>query len=163
MPKFLNPPHARKRAEPIPLAEADLPTFTRSPDYCGIYFLLKGGLVVYVGQSVAVHVRVHQHVASGKDFDAYAVLPWPAAGLNDKEAEMILKYDPPLNGGIPVNSKYVSSLGIKHKAGTHKGKVARMVRESGLRPHCRCSFGVFFLRSELETVFGKLRRTSTRD
>ena len=40
-------------------------------DYCGVYFLVKGDRVVYVGQSIHIQMRVREH-AKDKDFDSFA-------------------------------------------------------------------------------------------
>lgn len=41
----------------------------------GVYFLIQGGVVVYVGKSINVHKRIGEHIANpDKCFDAYHVI-----------------------------------------------------------------------------------------
>lgn len=73
-------------------------------DCCGVYFLIKNGAVVYVGQSVNVHNRIMEHRA-GKDFDRFAFVACAASALNMLESLYIHVLRPPLNGvmaGSPV-------------------------------------------------------------
>lgn len=42
-------------------------------DYCGVYFLVKGNRVVYVGQSINILVRVREH-SKYKDFDSFSFI-----------------------------------------------------------------------------------------
>lgn len=62
----------------------------------GIYFLVKGGAVVYVGQAIDVFVRVPQHKKS-KGFDAVAFVPCPPELLDKLESLYIHVLRPPLN------------------------------------------------------------------
>lgn len=66
----------------------------------GIYFLVKNGEVVYVGQSVNPGFRIATHMADDrKDFDSAFLVPVPASRLNDVEGAMIRLLRPRLNGG----------------------------------------------------------------
>jgi hypothetical protein len=62
----------------------------------GIYFLVKGTKVVYVGQSLNVHRRISDH--RDKDFDRYAVIQCPSAMLDKLESLYIHTLRPILNG-----------------------------------------------------------------
>ena len=42
-------------------------------DYCGVYFLVNGDRVVYVGQSINILVRVREH-SKHKDFDSFSFI-----------------------------------------------------------------------------------------
>lgn len=87
----------RRKGEPVKFTEEQI--VRRAKPYaivCGIYFLVKSGGVVYVGQSVDVHARVASHT-DGKDFDALYVLPCDAEHLNRVEEEYIQRLNPPLN------------------------------------------------------------------
>lgn len=44
----------------------------------GIYFLFNEDEIVYIGQSVAVHTRIHKHVIEGiKVFDSFTIVEMP--------------------------------------------------------------------------------------
>jgi hypothetical protein len=62
----------------------------------GVYFLLRGGSVVYVGRSADIGARLGQH-AKGKDFDSFAWLPCNALSAAATERQCIEALDPPLN------------------------------------------------------------------
>ena len=66
-------------------------------DLCGIYFLLRGDAVAYVGQSVSVLGRVSDHRRTGKVFDSFAFAPCPREQLNTLECLYIRLLNPPDN------------------------------------------------------------------
>jgi hypothetical protein len=62
----------------------------------GVYFLVGGDKVVYVGQSVNVYARIPQH--HDKMFDSFAFIPCEKSMLNALESLYIHVLRPPLNG-----------------------------------------------------------------
>jgi hypothetical protein len=73
------------------VARADVPTTS------GVYFLVKAGRVIYVGQSTNVFARLSAHAA--KDWDRMAYVPCDAVMLDRLESLYIHTLNPPLNGG----------------------------------------------------------------
>jgi hypothetical protein len=65
----------------------------------GIYFLVRQGKVVYVGQSVNVAARVAQH--HDKDFDSVTIVECDRKVLDVLESLYIHFLRPPLNGNTP--------------------------------------------------------------
>lgn len=63
----------------------------------GVYFLIKGQRVVYVGQSVNVYARVASH-APTKDFDSFTYIPLPVYQLDAAESLYIHALKPEQNG-----------------------------------------------------------------
>lgn len=63
----------------------------------GIYFLVKGDEIVYVGQSVNPIARVNSH-QQGKGFERAYLLPVPRDRLDEVEAAFIRLFRPKLNG-----------------------------------------------------------------
>lgn len=75
----------------------------------GIYLLWDRGAVVYVGQSENILQRVGVHLANPlKDFDGFSYAVVETGDLNIIEAEIIIRYSPRLNKGLPRNDKYVT-------------------------------------------------------
>lgn len=64
---------------------------------CGVYLLMLNGRIVYVGQSVNVFSRIHQHVGK-KKFDQVRLLPCKREDLNDLEGFLIRALMPDQNG-----------------------------------------------------------------
>lgn len=60
----------------------------------GVYFLVRDGEIVYVGQAKNIRQRIEQHDDSGKIFDAIAWLEAPLLFLNDIEAYYIYRIRP---------------------------------------------------------------------
>lgn len=78
----------------------------RSVDYdrdhvTGIYFLLQGGAVIYVGQALNVYRRIAHH--DDKPYDEARFLPCGADQLNDWEGFFIRLLEPALNGRVGKN------------------------------------------------------------
>ncbi len=83
---------------------------------CGIYFLLRGLEVIYVGQTVNLMVRLATHIVKGiKDFDGYAFLPFPQEDLSVHEARFIRKYDPIYNKCLPFGCGFFTLDFFKRK------------------------------------------------
>lgn len=83
------------------IVKAALPWESQS----GVYFLIRGGEVVYVGQSVNVHARISQH--KDKKFDRYAFVPCDADSLDVLESLYIHCLRPGLNGCNHNGAKFV--------------------------------------------------------
>lgn len=67
-----------------------------APDTSGVYFLIRGGAIVYVGQSRNVYARIEAHKQS-KEFDRITVLECEERNLRSLESLYIKKFQPPLN------------------------------------------------------------------
>lgn len=61
-----------------------------------VYFLMKEGRVVYVGQTVELRRRIKSHRVE-KDFDDVYFMPVPRKNLGAVEADLITSLRPPLN------------------------------------------------------------------
>lgn len=64
---------------------------------CGVYALLVGDEIRYVGQSLDVQARLASHVAAGKVFDRVAIYPCQVDKLLELEASFIATLKPPEN------------------------------------------------------------------
>lgn len=84
----------------------------------GIYFLIRGESIVYVGQSLDVYHRISLHAKeSQKAFDSYFVLPCLPSELNVLEPHYIFKFCPLYNLVLPQNHAYKSLSGLAHDLG----------------------------------------------
>lgn len=63
---------------------------------CGVYFLIKDEEIIYVGQSVNIEARIHQH-RSTKSFDRFTYIECNSEDLNKIETMYINKLKPKLN------------------------------------------------------------------
>lgn len=84
----------------------------------GVYFLVRGDEVVYVGQSVQIPSRISSHRQGGKVFDLVFYLTCPAAELDAIESAFIRALKPKLNGNPPKadrsrDAEILASFGIK--------------------------------------------------
>lgn len=80
---------------------------------CGIYFLIRGKEVVYVGQSIEVHSRICKHK---KEFDSYAYIECDRKMLDRLESLYIHVLRPALNG-IYSNGRAASPLRLDQLLG----------------------------------------------
>jgi hypothetical protein len=60
---------------------------------CGIYFLIRGGRINYVGQSVNIPMRIAAHLAT-KQFDSWAWVSCDRADLSAMERAYINEFMP---------------------------------------------------------------------
>lgn len=68
-----------------------------APAKCGVYMLLVGGAVTYIGRSGQMHKRVQTHRASGRLFDEVRAIPCDLATSIWLERELIRTLQPPEN------------------------------------------------------------------
>ncbi len=61
---------------------------------CGIYFLVRGGEIVYVGKTLDVFLRLSKHRRAGRNFDAFNFLPCPQSQLDELERLYITAFLP---------------------------------------------------------------------
>ncbi len=86
----------------------------------GVYFLLDGNEIVYVGQSRSnIPARVQCH-AKDKVFQRFTVMPCPVSDLDYMEASFIAKYAPKYNRVIKGNSS-IKGVGIMPNIDNCKG------------------------------------------
>lgn len=73
----------------------------------GIYYLIKGDEIVYVGQARNIFSRISTHIMEKeKDFDYCTVISIPYENLSEVETEEIFKHRPIYNTNIPRNNIY---------------------------------------------------------
>lgn len=64
---------------------------------CGVYFLISGSRIFYVGQSIRILERINEHVRKGVQFDAFYFIKVPKSKLLATEAAYIKAFRPPGN------------------------------------------------------------------
>lgn len=102
---------------------------------CGIYFLLSGKTIVYVGQTQNLYIaRVIAHLSEGKEFDSYFALPCPPEELSNWEAYFILKFQPFYNSSIPKNTWYASIMHLKKTWGMTKHEIRKLAKKHNIAP-----------------------------
>lgn len=75
-----------------------IPKKDREHLICGVYFLWRGDLLVYVGQSENVNSRIQHHYKDRKkNFTSYSVLEIDKKKLKPTERILINKYLPQYN------------------------------------------------------------------
>ena len=94
----------------------------------GIYFLLEGKEVVYIGQTRSGIGRVWQHMGR-INFDSYSFFCVDGAELDEAEAINILQYDPGYNNRLPNGSPYKTTIGISNFLGVNIRSINRMIKE----------------------------------
>ena len=67
-------------------------------DFSGIYFLIRGGEIIYIGQSLCVFRRVFDHLWAKKIFDSFSYIRCEKKMLDKLESIYIHFYQPPENG-----------------------------------------------------------------
>ena len=98
----------------------------------GIYFLIDGSEIVYVGQSrTTILSRLAGHITD-KKFDRVAVLQYPADyDLDEMEVEYIWRIQPKYNAMMPSNSYYMKKPRLKELLGVDGPTLNALIRETG--------------------------------
>lgn len=100
--------------------EAVLASASQFSFIVGVYFLIKDGEVIYVGQSINVQERLSKHVMQGKVFDQYTIVECDVDELDLIESYYIHLFRPRQNGyrngeiASPFSyQRLLATLGIK--------------------------------------------------
>lgn len=67
---------------------------------CGIYFLVRMGMVVYVGQTTKLFNRLSQHQRKGRKFDSFSFIPCLPEHLDELERTYIALLFPEENTSL---------------------------------------------------------------
>jgi len=106
--------------------------------HSGIYYLLDGDEIVYIGQSRNVSYRIAAHISEGqKIFNRYLFFPCNIEDLNATECEEIIKYKPKYNKTIPISdgSEYVSARKLSKILGINLRSLRAIIRKNGVKSH----------------------------
>ncbi len=99
-----------------------------APVLCGVYFLVEGKEVVYVGQSINVMARIATHRAD-KRFSRFAYIPCKPEILDRLESLYIHTLRPALNGDHCVTGTKLAPLNLRDLLGAEtikpSGRVSR--------------------------------------
>ena len=82
----------------------------------GIYFLINGNKIVYVGQTrIHFATRISNHIKANKiKFNSFCTISFPSdKNLNNIETTYIIKFNPKYNSKLPQNPTYISRQQIK--------------------------------------------------
>jgi hypothetical protein len=88
-------------ALPLLQAQSILRRAVSAEDFCGVYFLIADGAIVYVGRSIKMASRIQAHRAAGVRFDSFYCLRMPVELVERAEAAYIARFAPPLNRARP--------------------------------------------------------------
>lgn len=95
----------------------------------GIYFLIDGEEIVYVGQSLDIFTRIQIHKATGKVFDRYYYIECEESALNELEAEHIVKFAPKYNSKPPYNSSWRTLKMLKRDLDADLNEIKRYIKQ----------------------------------
>lgn len=102
-----------------------------------VYFLIRKGEVVYVGQSTKGFYRVLTHVGQ-KEFDSFSFVECSEENLDEMEAMYIAKLSPAHNHVMPNNSIFKSMEQLKKITGYNKWKLKKIIKKNNIKiysPH----------------------------
>ncbi len=95
----------------------------------GVYLLWRNDVVVYVGQSENILQRIGVHLANPlKDFDGFSYAVVEIGNLNEIEADLIVRYSPIFNKGLPGQSKYVTKGQIRRTLNIGGWELRRLIK-----------------------------------
>ena len=101
----------------------------------GIYFLILGDQVVYVGQSeFSVFTRIGTHTRD-KEFDSFHYIEVDSEGdnLSELEAFYILQYLPVYNKSIPSNPRFVLESRIRKTFDCDPWILKKFIKNMGIQ------------------------------
>jgi hypothetical protein len=74
-----------------------------APDTCGVYFLIRDGVVTYVGKTTNVLARLTKHRRMGKVFDSFTFIPCAESEMTQLEGDYIMAYWPAENRAVELS------------------------------------------------------------
>jgi hypothetical protein len=98
------PPKVLKAMKEVEFSLAEILAMGRpAPETPGVYFLIREGVVVYIGKTRSLMARLTKHRNNGKVFDAYTFLPCALEDLAKTEALYIMAYWPLENLAVELS------------------------------------------------------------
>jgi hypothetical protein len=95
----------------------------------GVYFLLNGTEIVYVGQAYDVMSRIGLHRdEKKKEFNGYYIIECQKEHLNLVEAHFILKFKPLYNVTVPVQGVFKSTHQLKKILNANLWQIKNFIR-----------------------------------
>ncbi len=92
---------------------SDLPTAEAPAPIRAVYFLIRGGVIVYVGQTTHLIQRLISHENEGaKKYDAVRYWHLPTENLNVIERELVWRLNPEYNGKFVRGKKPKNAVSI---------------------------------------------------
>jgi len=77
---------------------------SRIPNTCGVYFLISGDDIVYVGRSKSIHRRIREHVSDKtKEFDSFCIMECEYYESRRLEIVYIGKFNPRYNKDLRIH------------------------------------------------------------
>lgn len=134
---------------------------------CGVYFLLQGEEIVYVGKSTDIRVRVKVHLdqrgtPGGKDFDRYQVSICDRSCIDLLESLLILEHQPALNKDIGGGHGKIISLSALNtligKAGSRKYIVPDWLERKLLVPIGQFKGQTYFWSDDVTALLASLNK-----
>ncbi len=118
----------------------------------GIYYLLKDGVIVYIGQSKNMRKRIGSHLAQGeKDFDSYHTQKCPEEKLHHYETKAILRFRPAYNKTLPNNSIYANIHTLRVDCQMTVGELSMIIKRHNIKAEWICNQDVY-KREEIREV-----------
>ena len=105
----------------------------------GIYYLIDGDEIVYIGQGANVWGRIGAHVAENKKvFDRFFFVFVPTEDLDDFETEEIIKYNPRYNEKLPSIKKYATTLKLKELLNWDGWTIRKFIKDWNITAYPAC-------------------------
>ncbi len=102
----------------------------------GVYFLLNGTEIVYVGQAYDVMSRIGFHRdEKKKEFNSYYIVECPKEHLNLVEAHFILKFKSLHNVTVPVQGVFKSRHQLKKIFNANLWQIKKFIRINRLQDY----------------------------
>jgi len=117
----------------------------------GIYFLIRDGEIVYVGQSTCnILERIVSHLRN-KDFDSFTVIHMTSdVDLNAVEAAYVYALRPEYNKSMPPGSPHVSLQTLQKRLGLTWDETGYLVNQSGIQADADGYYDIRDLKSYVE-------------
>ena len=101
----------------------------------GIYYLLRGETVVYVGKSINPLARIGMHFQEKrKMFDRFYIEKIPIEDLDRTAASEIVRLRPEYNSTVPHGNIYTTMTKIKEMTGLGTVQIKRKLRQHNVEP-----------------------------
>jgi hypothetical protein len=105
----------------------------------GIYYLIDGNEIVYIGQGVNVWGRIGTHIAeNSKVFDSFFFVFVPSEDLDDYETNEIIKYNPKYNEKLSSSKEFVTTLKLKEILDWNGWALRRFIKEWDIKAYPAC-------------------------
>lgn len=131
----------------------------KSINMSGVYFLIKGNEIVYIGKTTKGYSRIYQHLyQKTKDFDYYFYASLPLDKIDEYENKYIIMFTPKYNNILPKGNtmdaiqKRIKEMKLKDYSYHYVYNIKKIINELKIKPITEINNKKYYSNEDVEKI-----------